>query len=81
LPPVDGDLRWHASLRHPSGWTGSALVALITDAHSCDPISLLRTWIDEAKPGNKAPVERPRLLLSGHRKQGGCIRLWPDRGY
>lgn len=53
-------------------------MALITDLHSCEPISLLRTWIDEAKPGKKASIDRPRLLLGGHRKQGGVTRLWPD---
>ena len=78
LPRVDSDLKWHQSLRHPSGWMGPALVALITDINSCEPISLHRTWIDEANPGSKAPIERPRLLLRGHRKQGGVIRLWPD---
>ena len=28
--------------------------------------------------GTKADVDPPRLLLGGHRKQGGVIRLWPD---
>ncbi|MFM0644531.1 toprim domain-containing protein, partial [Paraburkholderia bryophila] len=26
----------------------------------------------------KADVDPPRLLLGGHRKQGGVIRLWPS---
>lgn len=77
LPPVDGDLRFHPALRHPHGYTGPAMIALITDAITCEPISLHRTWIcsDGTKPKEATP---PRLLLKGHRKAGGVIRLWPD---
>ncbi len=78
LPPVDGDLRWHSSMQHPSGWIGPALVALITDIRNCKPLSLHRTWIDTSHPGSKAPIDRPRLLLKGHHKRHGVIRLWPD---
>jgi hypothetical protein len=76
IPPADGDLRWHPSLKHPTGCTGPALVARITDAVTGEPMSLHRTWI--RADGRKADVESPRLLLGGHRKQGGVIRLWPD---
>lgn len=76
LPPQDGDLRYHTALPHSSGYDGPALVALITDARSKEPLSLHRTWI--RADGTKADVDPPRLLLSGHRKQGGVIRLWPD---
>ena len=76
IPPVDGDLRYHAFLKHPGGYVGSALVALITDAVTGVPMSLHRTWI--RADGRKADVDPPRLLLAGHRKQGGVIRLWPD---
>lgn len=76
LPPPDGHLRFHSELEHPSGHTGPALVGLITDAVSGEPISLHRTWINA--DGSKADVDPPRLLLAGHRKQGGVIRLWPD---
>lgn len=75
-PPADGDLRWHPALRHPSGHVGPALVALVTDAQTCEPLTLHRTWI--APDGRKAAVNPPRLLLGGHRKAGGVIRLWPD---
>jgi hypothetical protein len=78
LPPIDGDLMWQPSLRHPSGWTGPALVALISDIHDCEPMSLIRTWIDPAHPGRKAPVKRPRLFLKNHSKKGCVVRLWPD---
>lgn len=76
LPPADGHVRFHPHLEHPSGYVGPALVALITDAITREPISLHRTWIDA--DGTKADVDPPRLLLAGHRKQGGVIRLWPD---
>jgi hypothetical protein len=79
LPHPDGDLRSHPALRHPSGYVGPALVALITDVR--DPerrLSLHRTWV--GADGRKADVESPRLLLAGHPKAGGAIRLWPDDG-
>lgn len=76
IPPADGDLRYHPSLKHPTGYVGPALVALITDAVTGEALSLHRTWI--RPDGRKADVDPPRLLLGGHRKQGGVIRLWPD---
>ncbi|SPR99314.1 DUF7146 domain-containing protein [Cupriavidus taiwanensis] len=76
IPPVDGDLRCHPALKHPTGHTGPALVGLITDAETRQPLSLHRTWVQA--DCRKAEVDPPRLLLGGHRKQGGVIRLWPD---
>ena len=77
LPHRGGHLRWHSEIKHPSGYLGPALVALVTDIR--DPERLLtlhRTWI--GTDGRKADVETPRLLLAGHPKAGGVIRLWPD---
>lgn len=76
LPPDDGDLRCYPALKHPSGYVGAGLVGLITDVHTNQPISLHRTWVNA--DGSKADVDSPRMLLAGHRKQGGVIRLWPD---
>lgn len=79
LPHPDGHLRWHPALSHPSGYVGPALVALITDVR--DPerrLTLHRTWL--GTDGRKADIETPRLLLAGHPKAGGAIRLWPDNG-
>lgn len=74
VPP--GDLLFHPNLPHkPSGTSGPALVALITDASTGIPLSLHRTWIT---PTGKADLHPPRMLLGGHRKKGGVIRLWPD---
>lgn len=76
IPPADGDLRYREHLRHPGDYEGAALVALVTDAVTNEPISLHRTWIQAN--GTKASADPPRLLLKNHRKGGGVIRLWPD---
>ncbi|HEY2418379.1 MAG TPA: toprim domain-containing protein [Steroidobacteraceae bacterium] len=76
LPPEGTDLRWHENLKHSSAYSGAALIALITDATTAEPISLHRTWI--RANGSKADIDKPRLLLARHRKAGGVIRLWPD---
>jgi putative DNA primase/helicase len=79
IPPADADLRWHPALKHPpSGLVGPALVGLVTDALTGAPLTLHRTWV--RADGCKAPMDPPRMLLGGHRKQGGVIRLWPDEG-
>ena len=75
IPPEDGHLRCNPALQHPSGYSGTGLVALVTDARTGQPISLHRTWV--LGNGEKAPLETPRLLAAGHRKAGGVIRLWP----
>lgn len=73
--PAYGDLRWHPSLKHPSGYVGPALVALVTDVKTNVPLSLHRTWITAT---DKADIDPPRLLLGNHATAGGVIRLWPD---
>jgi putative DNA primase/helicase len=77
IPPESGHLRWHGALKHPSGYVGPALVALITDIHTGQHLSLHRTWVT---PTGKANIETPRLPLWNHSTKGGCIRLWPDEG-
>ena len=77
MPPADGHLRYHPALKHsPSGAIGPALLALVTDAVTRQPLTLHRTWIQAT--GDKAQLDPPRMLLQGHRKAGGVIRLWPD---
>lgn len=77
IPPADSDLRFHASLKHPAtDYAGPALVALVTHAATRAPLTLHRTWI--RADGRKAGIEPPRMLLGGHSKRGGVIRLWPD---
>lgn len=77
VPPRECDLRWHPALPHvPSGTKWPALVALVTDVMTGAPLTLHRTWVQAN--GEKAPIEPARMLLRGHRKQGGVVRLWPD---
>lgn len=79
LPPEDGALRFHPARKHPMGdHIGPALVALVTDATTGEPMSLHTTFIcaDGTKPAHlPGPA---RLMLGRHRKAGGVIRLWPD---
>jgi hypothetical protein len=78
LPSPDGDVRWHPALWHPQEErTFPALVALVTNAATGQPMTLHRTWLAPDGSG-KAPVEKPRLLLKGHDKAGGVVRLFPD---
>lgn len=75
LPPPDSDLRWHPAMRHPTGYTGPALVALVRHAVTGTPISLHRTWI--SADGTK-PVQPARLLAKGCVKLHGVVTLWPS---
>lgn len=77
IPPEDADLRFHPALKHPaSDYRGPALVALVTHAETRAPLTLHRTWI--RADGRKADCDPPRMLLGGHSKRHGVIRLWPD---
>ena len=53
------------------------MMALVSDIVTARPITLHFTRLNAAGTA-KAEVERPKLLLTGHRKSGGCIRLSPD---
>jgi putative DNA primase/helicase len=78
VPPREGHLRYAPRLRHPlSQYSGPALVALVTDAKTGQPLTLHRTWINS--DGTKAALNPSRMLLGGHRKAGGVIRLWPEQ--
>ncbi|WP_422653675.1 DUF7146 domain-containing protein [Geminicoccus sp.] len=78
IPPDGSHLRWIDGHRHPSGHVGPALVALATSATTGEPQTLHRTWIDATRLGQKAPIEKPRLLFSGLPKAGAVVRLFPD---
>ena len=75
IPPRDGDLRWHPEMKHGSGFVGPALVGLISDAITREPLSLHRTWI--RRNGQKS-IEGAKRYIYGHRKARGVVRLWPD---
>ncbi len=53
------------------------MAALITDIITGEPISLHMTYLAHDGSG-KAPIDRPRLYLAGHRKAGGVVRLYAD---
>jgi len=73
LPPEDGDVRYlPARGKYPH-----AMLARVTDVVTAQPISLHFTRL--ASDGRrKAGTDTDKLLLAGHRKKGGCIRLWPN---
>ena len=73
LPPTDSDLRFlPATDRHPP-----SLCARVTDAVTNAPLSLHFTRLASDGRG-KAGTDCDKMLLAGHRKRGGVIRLWPD---
>lgn len=73
LPPSDSHLRYlPGDDRYPP-----SLCAAVTDIRTARPISLHFTRL-AADGRGKAGTERDKLLLAGHRKKGGCMRLWPD---
>jgi len=73
LPPADSDLRFLP----PHGVFPPSLCGLVTDAATGKKLSLHFTRVAPDGSG-KAGTDRDKLLLRGHRKKGGCIRLWPD---
>jgi hypothetical protein len=73
LPPTDSHLRFlPASGKYPP-----SLCAAVSDARTGKPISMHFTRLAADGTG-KAGTEQDKLLLAGHRKKGGVIRLWPD---
>jgi hypothetical protein len=73
LPPADSAVRYLPSTdRYPP-----SLCALVTDATSNNPLTLHFTRLRVDGLG-KAGGDRDKLLLRGHPKRGGVIRLWPD---
>ena len=73
LPPQDSDLRFlPGSDKYPP-----SLCARVTNAETNAPLSLHFTRLASDGCG-KAGTEQDKLLLGGHKKKGGVIRLWPD---
>ena len=73
LPPADSDLRFlEPTERHPP-----TLCARVSNAETNTPQSLHFTRLASDGRG-KAGTDCDKLLLGGHRKKDGCIRLWPD---
>jgi len=73
LPPSDSHLRYLP----PNGHYPPSLCAAVTDATTGKPLSLHFTRLAPEGRG-KAGTEQDKLLLKGHRKAGGVIRLWSN---
>jgi DNA polymerase I-like protein with 3'-5' exonuclease and polymerase domains len=70
--PVPDALRFHAGLKHPSGDTWPALVALVTNGADAAPLAIHRTFLARDGAG-KAPVDPEKMMLGPCR--GGVVRL------
>ncbi len=78
LPPSDSDLRFLPErINADRGYLSPSLCALVTDAVTAEPMTLHFTRLRDDGLG-KAGTDRDKLLLRGHPKAGGVIRLWPD---
>lgn len=73
LPPRDSHLRYLP----PDGKHPPSLCAAITAAATGKALSLHFTRL-AADGRGKAGTDLDKLMLKGHRKAGGVIRLWPD---
>ena len=73
LPPADSDLRY----LEPTERHRPSLCARVTNAETNAPQTLHFTRLSSDGRG-KAGGEQDKLLLSGHKKKGGVVRLWPD---
>jgi len=65
-------LRFHPSLKHPSGESWPAMVALVTDGVSDEPVGIHRTFLARTGTG-KALVNPQKMMLGPCR--GGAVRL------
>lgn len=71
LPPGDA-LRFHPSLKHPSGGCWPAMVALVTRGLDGAPLAIHRTYLARDGSG-KAPVSPAKMMLGP--TAGGVVRL------
>lgn len=65
-------LRFHPSLKHPSGDYWPAMIALVTLASDDTPLAIHRTFLAR-NGGGKAPVHPQKMMLGPCR--GGAVRL------
>ena len=72
--PKEVPLRFHSELRHPTGNSWPAMVALVTDAIANRPLGIHRTYLERTGNG-KAPVKPSRMMLGPC--HGGAVRLGP----
>ena len=65
-------LRFHPALKHPTGGTWPAMVALVTGGTDGEPLAIHRTFVTKDGSG-KAPVSPQKMMLGPCR--GGVVRL------
>ena len=65
-------LRFHPSMKHPSGDTWPAMIALVTRGSDDAPLAIHRTFVARNGAG-KAPVQPQKMMLGPCR--GGAVRL------
>jgi putative DNA primase/helicase len=70
--PLPDVLRFHPGLKHPSGASWPAMVALVTDGVEGTPLAIHRTYLARDGAG-KAPIVPQKLMLGPCR--GGVVRL------
>jgi len=70
--PSTARLRFHAGLKHPTGRTWPAMIALVTRGSNDVPLAIHRTFL-AADGAGKAPVEPQKMMLGPCR--GGAVRL------
>ena len=72
--PLPETICWHSGLKHPSGTTWPAMVALVTRGTDDLPVAVHRTFLAQDGTG-KAPVDPQKMMLGPCR--GGAVRLAP----
>jgi putative DNA primase/helicase len=65
-------VRFHADLKHPSGGSWPAMVALVTSGMIGTPLAIHRTYLAHDGAG-KAPIEPQKMMLGPC--SGGAVRL------
>lgn len=71
VPPTP-TLRFHAALKHPTGDSWPAMIALVTRGTDNTPLAIHRTFLARSGTG-KAPVDPQKMMLGPCR--GGVVRL------
>jgi hypothetical protein len=72
LLPATPTLRFHPCLKHPSGDSWPAMIALVTRGSDDAPLAIHRTFLARSGAG-KAAVEPQKMMLGPCR--GGAVRL------
>ena len=72
---IPESIRFHKSLKHPSGRAWPAMVALVSRGADDEPIGIHRTYLERCGEG-KAPIDPQRMMLGPCR--GGAVKLAPS---